>query len=155
MTYNVNHKENMKLLDALKHFSIRDLEVDEDRYLFKGDDSDTETYAFFIQRLKEQVYDEDVWNKLCDIEVTKEFLNALKDGEIDEYLGDHLDISPDEYLGGFDNQSLLNAAWLTFKEIDDTSTCDQDFLYVDDCNYEFCFSDFDFTYEYECDIDMT
>jgi hypothetical protein len=139
----VNRKERMKLLDALKHFSIRDLEVDEDRYLFKGDDSDTETYEFFIQRLKEQVYDEDTWTKLCDLEVTEEFLNALKDGEMDEYPGD------------FDNQSLLNAAWLTFKEIDDTSTCDEDFLYVDDCNYEFCFSDFDFAYEYECDIDLT
>ena len=78
----------MKLLDALKHFSIRDLEVDEDRYLFKGDDSDTETYEFFIQRLKEQVYDEDTWTKLCDLEVTEEFLNALKDGEMDEYPGD-------------------------------------------------------------------
>jgi hypothetical protein len=63
----------------------------------------------------------------------------------------------DEYPGegDFDNQSLLNAAWLTFKGIDDTSTCDEDFLYVDECNYEFSFSDFDFTYEYECDIDLT
>ena len=138
----------MTLQQALKNFSIENLDTEE--LLFdcdcKNDNGDQDLHDRLMYNIKELCYDEDDYNKLCNIEMTPELLSKLKDNDTDDILDDNI------------NQTLLNAAWLTYEDIDyaERKAADNyDDLYEDTHNYQFNFGDFNLSYEYECDIDLT
>ena len=137
----------MTLLEAFKKFSIKNL--DDEEYLVDiVYDNQTNNYEYdmFIHNLKEICYDEEDYKKLCNLEMTPEFMNKLKENDTDEIWEDHI------------NQTILDAAWLTYNGYDyEECKANDDFddLYEDCHNYEFCFGDFDLTYEFECDVDLT
>lgn len=138
----------MTLIEALKQFSIENLDTEELLIdcQYRYTDSDKELYDRFIHNLRWVCYDEEDYNKLCNLEMTPEFMNKLKENDTDEIWEGHI------------NQTILDAAWLTYNDYD-YEECkandDYDDLYEDCHNYEFCFGDFDLTYEYECDVDLT
>jgi len=138
----------MKLIEAFEYFSVTNIDDDEIIFDcdFRNDSGDQDLHDRFIHNLKELCYDEEDYNKLCNLEMTPEFMNKLKENDTDEIWEDHI------------NQTILDAAWLTYNDYDyaECKANDEfDDLYEDCHNYEFCFGDFDLTYEFECDVDLT
>ena len=138
----------MTLQQALENFSVENLDTEEILFDcdYRNDSGDQELHDKLMHNIKELCYDEDAFNELCNIEMTPEFLDKLKNNDTDDIWDDHI------------NQTLLDAAWLVYEEIDYAERkADDDFddLYDDEHNYQFTFGDFNLSYEYECDIDMT
>lgn len=142
----------MKLLEALKNFSVNTISHESERSCYNNIDSEKllcdcrYEYDNFIHNLKELCYDEEAYNNLCNIEITDDVFDKLKANDTYDLLDDNI------------NELLLSAAWLTYEGIDYAerkADDNYDDLYEDEHNYEFCFGDFNFSYEFECDIDLT
>ena len=115
----------MTLQQALENFSVENLDTEEILFDcdYRNDSGDQELHDKLMHNIKELSYDEESFNELCNIEMTPEFLDKLKNNDTDDIWDDHI------------NQTLLDAAWLVYEEIDYAERkADDDFddLYDDD-----------------------
>ena len=138
----------MTLQQALENFSIENLDTEDILFDcdYRNDNGDQELHDKLMHNIKALCYDEYDYNKLCNSDMTPEFLEKLQNDDTDDIWEDHI------------NQTLLNAAWLVYEGIDYAerkADDDYDDLYEDCYNYQFNFGDFNLSYEFECDIDMT
>ena len=137
----------MTLTEALKHFSIFNL--DDDKMLLEIDydrnDSCKDLYEELLHNLK--CKDSELYDFLEKTEVDDKLLNSIKDGEFYE----NYDIDSNVKI------DLLYAAWMTSKGLkyDEIEEDEWEDMYDDCKNYEYVFSDFNFKFQYETDIDMT
>ena len=128
----------MNLLEALKNCTIHNLDEEKD-LLIIGENWDSFSHNLVAMN-------EESVNAFANIEMNTDVMKSLEADETDDLYDDNL------------NYSILCAAWLTAKGYD-YAVCEAndeyDDLYEDWHKYSYSFTDPDFSYNYECDIDLT
>lgn len=130
----------MNLLEAIKTCTVHNLDEGEDLLII------SENWEMFYQNLVAQSSEESV-NELANIELTPEVIKLLEEDETD-----------DIWFEGSINYHILCAAWLTAHEIDYAARVENDEyddLYEESHEYTYFFTNPEFSYNYECDVDLT
>lgn len=130
----------MNLLDAIKTCTVHNLDEGEDLLII------SDNWEMFYHNLVALSSEESV-NELANIELTPEVIKLLETSETD-----------DIWSEGSINSHILDAAWLTANDIDYAVRVDldeYDDLYEDSHEYTFFFTNPEFSYNYECDVDLT
>ncbi len=131
----------MNLLEAIKTCTVHNLDEGEDLLII------SENWEAFYHNLTELCCSEESVNELANIELTPEVIQLLEENETD-----------DIWSEGSVNNFILSAAWLTAKEIDYAvrkENDEYDDLYEDSHEYTYFFANPEFSYNYECDVDLT
>ena len=136
----MDKRKAMKLLEALKNCTIINLDEDEKLLII------SENWDAFYHNLTALISEEGL-DQLVNIEVTSEVMKLLEANETDDLCDD-----------GNINSFILDAAWLTANGFD-YAVCEEndeyDELHEDWHEYSFTFTDPEFSYIYECDVDLT
>lgn len=138
----------MTLIETLRRFTIDNLDTDDVLYDGSWYDDNQKGFEFFLHNLQALLgsSDAETWEKMNSLEINEDILVDLRDNEGENYFGD-VSIT----------HTILNAAWLTHRDIDYAERIEQD-DYDDLCedvyNYGFTFEDFDFFFQFEADIDL-
>ena len=143
----------MKLLEALKNCTIYNLDCDRELLVIG------ENWEKFLHNLLVLTSEESV-NELAEIELTDEVMKLLEE---DNTNGIWLNSDPNYYNGATFahrgiNYYVLCTAWLT-EENFDFEECvrigTDCYLWEPRWSYSFSFTDPEFSYQYESDIDLT
>ena len=130
----------MTLLEAIKTCTVYNLDEEEDLLIIG------ENWGEFYHNL-EAINCEGSVDVLANIEMTPDVIKLLEADETDDLWDE-----------GSINYNILCAAWLTAKGYD-YAVCKEndeyDDLYEDWHKYSYIFADPDFSYNYECDVDLT
>ena len=128
----------MKLIEALGNISVENLDTNELIY-----DNDDWAQPYFFENIETLLSPED-YKLVCELELNDELFEDISQRK-QELIEDNM------------AQIIIDAAWMASQQINyaEVDEEEMDRLYEDCHNYEICFGEPEYSFEYETDIDLT
>lgn len=128
----------MKLIEALGNISVENLDTNELIY-----DNDDWAQPYFFKNIETLLSPEE-YNRVCELELNDELFEDISQCK-QELIEDNM------------AQIIINAAWMASQQINYAEVDEEEMdRLCEDChNYEICFGESEYSFEYETDIDLT